>query len=146
MSRGPVEQWLTERALQKRIEKLSGEIIELRRDFIEGITQHESLLNGKGGDGSDKQGENKTGGELVLYRRLGNIENRQEAVTQSHIAEVRSEMDELRSICKAPQNRQRGQGEADPPAWCLVVGRTVLTEFARTLMRCRQMREGLERT
>ena len=101
----------TEISINRKFEKISGEIVELRRDLVEGITQTKLTSGAKGSDGDEKLGSGRGGGGLVLYRKLGNLESRlrasesagsrQDATIRGHISELRGEMGELRALCKA---------------------------------------------
>ena len=109
----------TEISMNRRFEKISGEIIELRRDLIEGSTQSKAASGAKGPDSdeNEKLGGEGNGGEIVLYRKLGNLESRlhasksassrQDATIQGHVAELRGEMSELRASCRTSRGSSK---------------------------------------
>ena len=108
----------TEISNNGKFEKVASEIVELRRDVIEGIAHARASSGAKGSGEDERQGDETGGGQMVLYRKLGNLESRldanesanqrQDATLQGHIAELKWEIGDLKTLCRASRDSGRG--------------------------------------
>ena len=120
----------TEIAINRRFERVSAEIVELRRDFV----GSGSRTVGDGKRPSDGHGEASAGNgnQLVLFRKVGDLENRieanestnqrQETTIQGHIAEIRGEISDLKTLCRVSRDGTRGatrsrSSSVEPSGW-----------------------------
>ena len=122
----------TEIAINRRFEKVSADIIELRRDFVEAGSGSRTVGDGK--RPSDGHGETLAGNgnQMVLFRKVGDLENRieanestnqrQETTIQGHIAEIRGEISDLKTLCRVSRDGTRGatrsrSSSVEPSGW-----------------------------
>ena len=108
----------TEIAINRRFEKVSAEIVELRRDFVEASSGSRTMGDGKRPSDGRDESSGGSGNQLVLFRKVGDRENRieasestnqrQEATVQGHIAEIRGEISDLKTLCRVSRDGTRG--------------------------------------